>query len=391
MPSSFKVAEGGRGGGKSYTYAIMCCILAIKSKKKILCVRQFESSLSESVYPLIQEMANKYFSGKFTFYKDRIETSNGSKIIFSGLDRNIGSIKSIPNIDICWIEEGSYIKASAWDILVPTIMRNRNAEIWVSMNFDNEDDIIFREFFDKETLKPLDRKDTLYCHINYYDNPFISEKLIELAHRMRKNDYDKYLHIYEGGLNKVSEAQILSGKWFVDNFKTPDNVVFYHGLDFGFSIDPNVWSRCFIIGRDLYIDKAEYSYKTDYEELIKRMEKLPWKTWKTWKTYADSARPEGAYYLHKKGYEVSSVGGKSSIEAGIEFLRSFDKIIIHESLKELINEAKNWKYKIDPRTGDITPIIIDKHNHGWDSIRYALKKLIAGNGATINNQHIGSI
>ena len=99
-PSPFKIAEGGRGGGKSYTFAILILLRAMQKPVKALCVRQFASSLSESVYPLIQEMAEKYFPGKFKFYRDRIEGKNGSKFIFAGLDRNIGREKSMPNVDI---------------------------------------------------------------------------------------------------------------------------------------------------------------------------------------------------------------------------------------------------------------------------------------------------
>jgi phage terminase large subunit len=168
---------------------------------------------------------------------------------------------------------------------------------------------------------------------------------------------------------------VLHGKWCIDRFETPENAIFYHGLDWGFSVDPNVWVRCYIEGNTLYIDRAVYSYKADYEELIKRMEKEDWDTWKAWKTYADSARPEGVHYLRKSGINVYSVGGKTSIEAGIEYLRTFERIVIHERCREIAHEAQNWKYKIDPKTGDVTPIVVDKYNHGWDAIRYALIQL----------------
>jgi len=223
---------------------------------------------------------------------------------------------------------------------------------------------------------PKDRDDTIYCHLDYMDNPFSNQAVYDVAERMRSNDLPKYNHIYLGHFNKLSESQVLHGKWVIDRFEAPSDVVFYHGLDFGFSVDPNVWCRCYVVGNTLYIDQAEYSYHADYEDMSNKMENLPWKTWKTWRTYADSARPEGVSYLRKKGYNVWSVGGKPSIESRIEYLRSFDKIVIHERCKELIEEASNWKYKLDPKTGDVTPIVVDKYNHGWDAVVYAIVVLI---------------
>ena len=373
--SPYKYAWGGRAGGKSYFFATMCAMICLQRKVKFMCVRQFASSLAESVYPLIQEMSERFFPNEAVYYNNRIEyPRTGSVVLFAGLDRSIGSVKSTPNIDYCWIEEGSYIKAVAWEVLEPTVMRNPDAEMWVSLNPDNEDDPLIRDFLDVETLQPLDRDDTMYCNINYYDNPFLVGHIKTLAERMRVRDYSRYEHIYLGGLNRVSDAQVFNGKFAVDRFEAPEDVEFYHGLDWG-TTDPNAWVRCYIQGDALYVDYACFVRANDYEELAERIvSKLP--TCKDWKTYADSARPEGINYMRKKGFNVWSVGGKTSIEAGVTFLRSFRKIYIHERNAELIKEFTNYKYKLDSRTGDVTPVIVDKYNHGIDAIRYALHPLV---------------
>ena len=65
-----------------------------------------------------------------------------------------------------------------------------------------------------------------------------------------------------------------------------------------------------------------------------------------------------------------------SVEDGIAFLRSFERIVIHERCKHAAEEARLYKYKVDARTGEVLPVIVDANNHTWDSARYGLGKLI---------------
>jgi phage terminase large subunit len=77
------------------------------------------------------------------------------------------------------------------------------------------------------------------------------------------------------------------------------------------------------------------------------------------------------------GYNiVGAPKWSGSVEDGIEFMRSFKKIIIHPSLTETIEEFTHYSYKVDRHTGSVLPIVIDSYNHGIDSIRYALADLI---------------
>jgi phage terminase large subunit len=93
---------------------------------------------------------------------------------------------------------------------------------------------------------------------------------------------------------------------------------------------------------------------------------------------ADNSRPETIKHVRGKGIAGLIAADKwpNSIKDGIEYLRSFDKIIIHPRCKNLKFEAMNYKRKVDPHTQDVLPIIIDKHQHLWDSLRYALDPLI---------------
>ena len=70
-----------------------------------------------------------------------------------------------------------------------------------------------------------------------------------------------------------------------------------------------------------------------------------------------------------------------SVEDGVEFLKSFDEIVIHTSCKAMQEEARLYSYKVDKRTGDIQPVILDDNNHRWDAVRYALQPLITAKSA----------
>ena len=68
--------------------------------------------------------------------------------------------------------------------------------------------------------------------------------------------------------------------------------------------------------------------------------------------------------------------GKGSIQDGIEFIKSFEKIIIHERCTQTAKEFRLYSYKTDKNTGDILPDILDENNHYIDALRYALEPLI---------------
>ena len=91
-----------------------------------------------------------------------------------------------------------------------------------------------------------------------------------------------------------------------------------------------------------------------------------------WPITADSSRPETIAYMKKHGYDkmTYSVKGKGSVEDGIEFLKSFD-IVVHPRCQHTIDELLAYRWKVDPKTGEILPIPEDKNNHVIDALRYA--------------------
>jgi phage terminase large subunit len=96
----------------------------------------------------------------------------------------------------------------------------------------------------------------------------------------------------------------------------------------------------------------------------------------------DCSRPETIHELTERGLRVQGAAKWSgSVEDGIEHLRGYEEIVLHEDLEDgdgdsIVREAKLWRYKTDPRTGDVLPKLVPGNDHGWDAVRYALQPMI---------------
>ena len=101
-----------------------------------------------------------------------------------------------------------------------------------------------------------------------------------------------------------------------------------------------------------------------------------------WPIKADGARPETISYLHRQGFTISAAEKwPGSVEDGIAHLKGFKRIVLHERCKHMDEERRLYRYKVDPKTQQVLPVVIDKHNHGWDAIRYSLDGYIQRRGA----------
>ena len=189
----YKFYYGGRGGGKSYAFADSLALLGAQKKIFVACLREIQDSIKDSVYKLLKERIELYQLPGYRFYEDRIDNvKTGSRFIFKGLrDQNSQNIKSLEGVDYCWIEEGQTITRKSWDILNPTI-RKDGSEIWISMNREEETDALWVAL----AANPDER--TLVRKVNYYDNPFCPQELKLQAEKCKREDYESYLHVWEG-------------------------------------------------------------------------------------------------------------------------------------------------------------------------------------------------
>jgi phage terminase large subunit len=191
-PHRCKVFYGGRGGGKSEAVARYLLVEGAKAPINILCCREFQASIKDSVHHLLADLIDRH--GLSSFYRvlnSEIRGKNGTLFIFAGLRNNIASIKSMHDITKCWCEEAQTLSAKSLTILFPTI-RAEGSELIFTMNPELEEDPSY------QMLIADPPPDSLVRLVNYPDNPFFPEVLkIDMEHMKVKNP-EEYLHIWEG-------------------------------------------------------------------------------------------------------------------------------------------------------------------------------------------------
>lgn len=203
-PARYKVAYGGRGGAKSWGMARALVILGRQKTLRVLCAREIQKSIAESVHQLlvdsIKELGLEWF---YEVTNSEIRGQNGTQIIFAGLRHNVDNIKSKEGVDICWVEEASNVSSQSWNKLIPTI-RKDGSEIWISFNPELDTDETYKRF----VLNPP--PGAIVVKMNWSDNPWFPETLRAEKDHLKETDPDAYLNVYEGHCKVVLDGAILA-------------------------------------------------------------------------------------------------------------------------------------------------------------------------------------
>ncbi len=200
-----KLYYGGRGGGKSYAFADALLVRASSEKLFIVCLREVQESIRDSVYKLLCDRIAKHGLVGWQIKSDEIVyAKNGSRIVFKGLrDQDPQKIKSLEGADIAWIEEAQTITKKSWEILEPTI-RKDGSEIWISMNREEENDPIW------VAVGNCPDERTLVVKVNYDDNPFCPEELRIQAEKCKCFNPEDYNHIWLGDPVRQGHTKLIS-------------------------------------------------------------------------------------------------------------------------------------------------------------------------------------
>lgn len=197
-------AYGGRGSAKTRSFALMTAVRAYMWAAEgregiILCGRQYMNTLDESSLEEVKAAirSEEWLNEVFDIGEKYVRTKDGRvHYKFTGLDRNVGSVKSKSRILLCWVDEAEAVNDTAWTILIPTI-REEDSELWVTWNPERDGsatDIRFRK-----------TKDPRYkvVELNWRDNPRFPAKLERDRQRDLKDRPDEYGHIWEGEYKKA--------------------------------------------------------------------------------------------------------------------------------------------------------------------------------------------
>lgn len=384
----YLVSKGGRGSGKTRSFALMTAVRGYMLAESgqsgvILCAREHLNSLADSSLEEIKQAIRSipFLNDYYELGENYIRTKNRLvEYTFAGLRHNLDSIKSKARILLCWVDEAENVSEMAYRKLLPTV-REENSQIYITYNPERRGsptDVRFNhaEIHDNDTGELIG----MCVEMNYSDNPWFPH-VLELERRKDQANLDDatYRWIWEGAYLEHSDAQIFRGKYEIKDFEADaqkwDGP--YIGIDFGFAQDPTASVRAWIHDECIWVDYEAGKVGLELDDTVPFLEKkIP--DIRKYPSYADSARPESISHLKGKGLlRIKGVEkGKGSVEDGIEFIKSFKKVIIHTRCKQTAYEFREYSYKKDRLTDEVLPIVVDKDNHYIDALRYALEKIM---------------
>lgn len=194
--------HGGRSSGKSTTVAVFLVTLASSKPVRVLCCREVQNSIAESVHKLLGDIISKYNLPGWEVTRETIRNINGSEFIFKGLRGNAQSIKSLEGIDICWVEEAQTVSMESIDILIPTIRKDGSYFIWTFNRLTDNDPV-----WERIASKPDERTYVRQVNSNEVEK-LLSKEIIAEREKMRKDNPELFEHVWLGKPMTVATGSI---------------------------------------------------------------------------------------------------------------------------------------------------------------------------------------
>ena len=157
---------GGYGSSKSYHVAVKLIKKLLEEKRKVLVVREVFDTIRDSCFDLLMEVSeamgvSDYIT--FTTSPMQVRFSNGSKIIFKGMDKP-AKLKSLNGVSIVWIEECSEVKYAGFKEILGRLRHPElSNHIILSTNPVSKSNWVYKHFFqDKSTGYKILNDEELY-------------------------------------------------------------------------------------------------------------------------------------------------------------------------------------------------------------------------------------
>ena len=381
VPYRYKIARGGRGSGKSWSFARALLIQGVVEPLRILCTREVQLSIKDSVHKLLSDQVKLLgLEGFYVVQEQTIKGRNGTEFIFSGLStQTVDSIKSFEGLDRVWCEEGQSICKRSWDVLLPTV-RKEGSEVWVSYNPDLETDETHQRF----TIHPPEN--CVNVEVNWQDNPWFSKELDAERRHCAERDPDNYDNIWEGKCRPAVEGAIYFKE--IQRAQANGQITFvpYDPLrkvqivvDLGWN---DAMSIALVQKGHSSLNIIEYLEDThrpidSYSAELKD-KALHWgKVWLPHDGFSGNIQSGGksvADIFKRMGWDVASKDEvvQLSVEDGIRNARMmFGQVAFNAAKCERLVEClKRYRRRINRQTNEEAAPLHDEYSHGADCFRY---------------------
>lgn len=390
-PARYKVAHGGRGSAKSWSFARALLALGAQRKLRILCTREVQKSIKDSVHKLLSDQIEAIGLGWFyQIQNNEIRGANGTEFLFAGLaDHTVESIKSYEGVDVVWVEEAHKVSKRSWDILIPTI-RKEGSEIWISLNPELETDETYSRF----VVDPP--ANAVVVQINYSDNPWFPAVLEQERLDCLRRDPKGYPQIWDGkclpavaGAIYYDEIQAAQEEGRIARVPYDPMLKAHVIFDLGWN-DAMFVSIVQRVRSELrVIESMEDSHKTlDWWSAELRKKNLNWGTvflphdgeHRDFKT-AKSAKE----IMEAMGWTVK-ITPNLKVEEGIRLTRmAFPQMVFDkDKAARIVQCAKRYRRSVNQQTNEPGAPLHDEWSHGADNLRY-----VAINAEQMTNENWG--
>jgi phage terminase large subunit len=376
--SRYKVLYGGRGGAKSWGIARALLILGAKNPIRILCAREFMTSMRDSVHKLLcDQIESLGLLGFYEITQASIRGRNGTEFSFIGLKNNISNVKSYEGVSICWVEEAQSVSRLSWNVLIPTI-RAEGSEIWISFNPELETDETYQRF----VASPPE--DCITMRVNWSDNPWFPETLRLEKDSLKQRDEEAYNQVWEGLCRQTVDGAIFAKEMQSAEkdgriTKVPyDATKPVHAVfDLGWSDSTAIWFLQFVGMETRLIRYIEDSQKT-ISYYLATMQTYGYVYDTIWLPH-DAENKTLAAAGRSIDDIVRAAGYKTNILPRVPILDSINAArtifptcyFDREHTADGLACLRHYRYEVDPDTGQFSRNPLhDHYSHGADAFRY---------------------
>jgi phage terminase large subunit len=376
-PARYIVLFGGRGGGKSHGIARALLIQGLEKPLRVLCCRELQTSIRDSVHRLLADQIDLLGLGEFyDVGQAEIRGINGTLFSFAGLRHNVSGIKSFEGIDVAWCEEAQTISKASWDVLIPTV-RKPDSRIIISFNPELDTDATYEMFVAHPPPNAIVTK------VNYDDNPWFPDVLRAEMEHLRNTDPDGYLTTWLGNCRQTLSGAIYAKEIRVATEEGRFTKVPYDATkpvqtfwDLGWADNTSIWFAQVVGFEYRIIDYLEGSQQplTHY---LQELQKRGYVYGTDWLPHDAQSKQFGTgrsieEMMRTAGRQVRIVP-KLSVADGINAARTvfsqcwFDA----EKCSDGLQCLRRYRYDVDQQTGQFSKVPLhDQASHGADAFRY---------------------